>query len=442
MRLHAALAMGLTLGWGAPFARAQTIVDLGLLPGGTTLQPAAVNGDGSVVAGQADANGVTSLRPFRWTLGGGVEQLPLAPSDEWGFAAAVSTDGTKVVGVGFIPGGGQEMLQWTAAGLESLSFGARAMGTSYNGAVIVGECQANLGFWADSTIPLCLQEASYWTRQGGLGPLPGGLGPYPMTTSTYGTGQICLGHLFLNFWPLYATGVSEDGLVACGVGTYVGGPWGATAYSAAPAEHHCFVWRNAVAYPLGELAGHNFSEAMAVSGDGSTVVGFSMLLSGGGERAFRWTLAGGMEDIGAGRALAVNRDGSVIVGQYAGGAFLWTRAIGAVNLQDWLQARSVNLNGWQLKEATAINSDGRVMVGRWSGGPFSPGRGWRLLLPCPPDSFACRADFDCSGALSVADVFAYLNAWFAGEQRCDFDGLNGLQVADIFAFLNAWFAGC
>ena len=24
----------------------------------------------------------------------------------------------------------------------------------------------------------------------------------------------------------------------------------------------------------------------------------------------------------------------------------------------------------------------------------------------------------------------------------DFDGINGIQVADIFAFLNAWFAGC
>ncbi|HMN42452.1 MAG TPA: hypothetical protein PKE29_16550 [Phycisphaerales bacterium] len=27
---------------------------------------------------------------------------------------------------------------------------------------------------------------------------------------------------------------------------------------------------------------------------------------------------------------------------------------------------------------------------------------------------ACPADFDHSGSLQVADVFAFLNAWFAG----------------------------
>jgi hypothetical protein len=54
----------------------------------------------------------------------------------------------------------------------------------------------------------------------------------------------------------------------------------------------------------------------------------------------------------------------------------------------------------------------------------------------------CPADFNASGTLEVADIFAFLNAWFAGSAAADFDGLNSLQVADIFAFLNAWFAGC
>jgi hypothetical protein len=54
----------------------------------------------------------------------------------------------------------------------------------------------------------------------------------------------------------------------------------------------------------------------------------------------------------------------------------------------------------------------------------------------------CPADFDGNGTLAVADIFAFLNAWFAGSPSADFDHLNGLQVADIFAFLNAWFAGC
>jgi hypothetical protein len=53
----------------------------------------------------------------------------------------------------------------------------------------------------------------------------------------------------------------------------------------------------------------------------------------------------------------------------------------------------------------------------------------------------CRANFDAINGLQVADIFAFLNAWFAGDPRADVNG-GGLAVADIFAFLNLWFAGC
>jgi hypothetical protein len=76
------------------------------------------------------------------------------------------------------------------------------------------------------------------------------------------------------------------------------------------------------------------------------------------------------------------------------------------------------------------------------------------VFPTPYDTLAaywadeliaakgCAPDFDCNETLAVADIFAFLNAWFAGSPGANFDGMNGLQVADIFAFLNAWFAGC
>jgi hypothetical protein len=54
----------------------------------------------------------------------------------------------------------------------------------------------------------------------------------------------------------------------------------------------------------------------------------------------------------------------------------------------------------------------------------------------------CAADFDASGALSVDDIFAFLNAWFSGSLSADFDGSGGLTVQDIFDYLSAWFAGC
>ncbi len=54
----------------------------------------------------------------------------------------------------------------------------------------------------------------------------------------------------------------------------------------------------------------------------------------------------------------------------------------------------------------------------------------------------CPADFSCDGQVAVGDIFAFLNAWFAGDPRSDFNSVPGLSVQDIFDYLNAWFAGC
>lgn len=54
----------------------------------------------------------------------------------------------------------------------------------------------------------------------------------------------------------------------------------------------------------------------------------------------------------------------------------------------------------------------------------------------------CKADFDQDGLVTLADVFGFLNAWFASSPTTDFDASGTIEIADIFAFLNAWFAGC
>ena len=52
-------------------------------------------------------------------------------------------------------------------------------------------------------------------------------------------------------------------------------------------------------------------------------------------------------------------------------------------------------------------------------------------------------DFDADGRRTVADIFDFLAAWFAGSARADFDRSGGAPApSDIFAFLNAWFSGC
>ncbi len=54
----------------------------------------------------------------------------------------------------------------------------------------------------------------------------------------------------------------------------------------------------------------------------------------------------------------------------------------------------------------------------------------------------CPANFNQADGLTVADIFDFLNAWFAGVPATDFNHNGQLEVSDIFNFLNAWFAGC
>lgn len=54
----------------------------------------------------------------------------------------------------------------------------------------------------------------------------------------------------------------------------------------------------------------------------------------------------------------------------------------------------------------------------------------------------CPADHNCSGSLTVQDLFSFLAAWFAGEDTGDFDHSGTASVQDIFSFLAAWFSGC
>jgi hypothetical protein len=54
----------------------------------------------------------------------------------------------------------------------------------------------------------------------------------------------------------------------------------------------------------------------------------------------------------------------------------------------------------------------------------------------------CAADYNCSGAVTVQDIFDFLAGWFANSPSADFNGSGSVTVQDIFDFLAAWFAGC
>ena len=54
----------------------------------------------------------------------------------------------------------------------------------------------------------------------------------------------------------------------------------------------------------------------------------------------------------------------------------------------------------------------------------------------------CLADFNCSGSVTIQDIFDFLTAWFAKLPSADFNNSGTVSVQDIFDFLTAWFAGC
>lgn len=129
---------------------------------------------------------------------------------------------------------------------------------------------------------------------------------------------------------------------------------------------------------LGTLGGSD-ARAIAVNRDGRVVVGEADNIDGNSE-AFRWEEGGNwgdssnpqMESLGTlgGKfsiARGVNADGDVVVGEatladdtYA--AFRWTRETGMVSLSDWLRDSGVDTD-WVFEAANGVSDDGMVITG-------------------------------------------------------------------------------
>jgi probable HAF family extracellular repeat protein len=153
---------------------------------------------------------------------------------------------------------------------------------------------------------------------------------------------------------IYAFGVSADGAVVVG--------WARNAAG----RSRAFRWTAAGGMQdLGTLGGY-WSEAYGVSADGTVVVGWAENAAGQ-RRAFRWTASGGMQDLGTlgGRyseAYGVSADGAVVVGRanydarFSGSyhAFRWTASGG---MQD------LGTLGGYWSEAYGVSADGSVVVG-------------------------------------------------------------------------------
>ena len=405
------LALLATAGWS------QSITWLGTL-GGNISSAHDVSADGSVVVGVAqDSNGF--YRPFRWTPGGGMQDLGTL-GGRHGEATRVSPNGATIVGpastedssvsanitsVGILDLNTNHRyhpFRWTQGiGMQDLdTFGGCcgwANGVSADGGVVVGWARNESG---DS-------RAFRWenNQMRDLGTLGGARS--------------------------VALGVSADGGVVVG--------WALNASG----NRRAFRWENNQMRDLGTLGGAE-SYARGVSANGRVVVGMARDASGN-PRAFRWE-NNQMRNLGtlggaASEARGVSANGRVVVGwaYNASGqwrAFRWTEN----GIEDLSQTYANLLSGGSyFIAAHEVSEDGRYIVGYGYNAARRCNEGFLL------DTWRV-GDTNGDGCVGDADLLAVLFAFGSagtGDTRHEDINKDGIvDDADLLQVLFNFGGGC
>jgi probable HAF family extracellular repeat protein len=342
---------------GSPRAFAAMFQGLGDLPGGHVLsRVCGLSADGSVAVGESSIT-IYENEAFRWTRSGGIEGIGVLGGYSFSKAYGVSADGQVVVGMSDSVTG-RRAFRWTSTGgMEALpevpgpgwhTSNDCAFAASGNGSIIVGRAVVQTEFGTHD-------EANRWIGSGAAQPMGNGA----------------------------AYGVSRDGSVIVGNG-----------------DGGACRWTSSGMQPLGFLPGagqYPTNEALAISGDASTIVGHSS--SANGPQAFRWTAATGLQGLGdfpgaifESKALGVSGDGALIVGYgfapegYR--AFIWDEIHGMRKVHDLLLGYGADLTGWTLTDAVAISDDGLTIVGNGlhGSGGGTHGEAWIAVVPEPASS--------------------------------------------------------
>jgi probable HAF family extracellular repeat protein len=337
-------------------------------------------------------------------------------------ALAVSADGSVIGGASVRPASLNEdgsPFRWSmGSGMQFLGSlggteGGETFGVSPDGTILVGYSSS-----ADFQY-----DAFRWTAAGGMVALP------RLTT--------------VNQMQSRALAISADGSILVG-----------SISVNSMANPKAAKWVNSVPSIMPTLNANAISAALAITPDGSTIVGQSA------GRAVRWVGAGiqdlGLIPGGAAATLyygsAVSADGSIVVGlgnfnagQGTGTAIIWDAAHGMRDLNLVLaNDYGLNLQGFQCFWARAISADGKVIAGY---GFSTIGQEAFIadLHPGPPECYANCDGSTVTPVLNVNDFTCFLNRYAAGDSYANCDGSTAmpvLNVNDFTCFLNRFVAGC
>lgn len=380
---------------------------LGFVPGGSSSSPRDISANGAVVVGQSWVS--DHYAAYRWSFETGMVSLDSVEST----AYATSADGSIVVGSRTVPGGRSRAFRWTEStgnvllpffpgvGTNPLS---RAQGISANGVVIVGSCTEPVNRelvpvrWTGEA-PEALDTAradSHGASANGsviIGSRATGAGWFEAFRWTSGTGIVGLGALSGDRTESYAADISDDGSVVIGSSSYDG----------ILSHLQAFRWTPANGMVgLGLVPGYTRSAAQSVTGDGSTIVGFS--------------------------------DGGL-----GGAPFIWTLGRGIRPLQAMLENDyGVNLSGWTLSIAWGISADGTAIVGEgWN--PSGQTETW-LVSGLPS---LCIADLDNDRAVGLADLAMLLSDFGCVSGPCvDLTGDGQTALDDLALLLQKFGTDC
>lgn len=308
-------------------------------------------------------------------------------------ALAISADGSTVVGAGQSATGRMAFRWTTELGMAELGttpgdVESTATGLSADGSVIAGYTgsfpQLQAFRWTElggttslSTSPAGFSSA-YATGISGDGSIVVGVGNTGMTSAfswDETNGMVDLGHLS-EVENSQALAISNDG------STIVGESWGLLGPTSFrwTAQTGMVALSDSMPFP---------NLAMDVSADGAVVVG--RIIEPGGTEAYRWTEADGIIKLGDlpgggidSEASAVSADGTVVAGRGwssdGAEAFVWTAETGMKSVAAILSSAGVDLSGWRLEAATDLSGDGRTIVG-FGVNPDGRYEGWVATLP-------------------------------------------------------------